>query len=343
MAIERANIDYNNATTESFTTKLYSDEFNAVQLEKSVDVKVTELIKPLPKPNLDLVPRPVYQAEVDLNAELNKEIRDLNAEMEDLRAKLNQKTSDSSSLYVSNDFLKITNANLENSLASNNNIVSELRTNLSTALQKAISENAERTGLEAENAGLNAQKTALLKQIDTLNNLVLAAQQSVAQTKAATENLNQVKSEGGARVFGQLAVVVPQNIKSVGYGLVEIDRIKGSGNNYTTAIAHGTGELKFSAGAKNVTIQITDDGTWEGPNLYQWTENPVVLKANEVKTINLKNPAVRSGKGNGGYVGGIGGAKTAMTKYDFKIRMKATDSDGATQELTFDTRMNNLP
>jgi hypothetical protein len=37
MAIERANIDYNNATTESFATKLYSDEFNALQLEKSVD------------------------------------------------------------------------------------------------------------------------------------------------------------------------------------------------------------------------------------------------------------------------------------------------------------------
>jgi len=142
-------------------------------------------------------------------------------------------------------------------------------------------------------------------------------------------------------LFGQLGVAVPQNSKPGGYGLVEIDRIKGSGNSYSTNIVFGTGELKFSAGAKNVTIQITDDGTWEGPNLYQWSENPVVLKANEVKTINLRNPAVRSGQGNGGYVGGLGGAKTAATKYDFKIKMKATDSDGATQEITFDTRMNN--
>jgi hypothetical protein len=341
MAIERANIDYNNATTESFSTKLYSDEFNLLELEKSVDVKVTELIKPLPRPNLDLVPRAIYQAEVDLNVELNKEITNLNSEVEDLRDKLNQKTADSGSLYVLNDFFKITNANLENTLESNNNIVSELRTNLSTALQKAISENAERTGLEAENAGLVAQKTALLKQIDTLNNLVLAAQQSVAQTREATANLNQIKSEAGAKLLGNLAVVAPQNSIPGKFGLVEITRVKGSGNNYTTRIDGGTGELKISAGAKDVTIQITDDGNFEGPNLYQWSENPVVLKANQVKTINLRNPAVRSGRGNGGYIGGIGGAGTAVQKYDFKIRMKATASDGTTQEVTFDSRMNN--
>jgi len=342
MAIDRVNIDSATEGSETFKDiKLYTDDLNSVQVEKSVDIKVKELIKPLPTPNLDLVPRQVYQAEVDLNAELNKEIRELNSEMEDLRAQLNQKTSDSGSLYVSNDFLKVTNANLENSLASNNNIVSELRTNLSTALQKAISENAERTGLEAENAGLVAQKTALLKQIDTLNNLVLAAQQSVAKTQEATANLNQIKSESGAKLLGNLAVVAPQNSKPGGYGLVEIDRIKGSGNGYSTNVVFGTGELKISAGAKDVTIQISDDGTWEGPNLYQWTENPVVLKANQVKTINLRNPAVRSIKGNGGYVGGLGGAKTADTKYDFKIRMKATASDGTTQEVTFDSRMNN--
>lgn len=341
MAIERKNIDYNDTTTESFSTKLYSDEFNSLELEKSVDVRVTELIKPLPRPNLDLVPRPIYQAEVDLNIELNKEITNLNSEVEDLRDKLNQKTADSGSLYVLNDFFKITNANLENTLASNNNIVSELRTNLSTALQKAISENAERTGLEAENAGLVAQKTALLKQIDTLNNLVSAAQSSVAKTQEATSNLNQIKSESGAKLFGQLGVVAPQNSKPGGFGLVEINRVKGSGNNYSTNIAFGTGELKISAGAKDVTIQITDDGNFEGPNLYQWTENPVVLKANQVKTINLRNPAVRSGRGNDGYKGGPLGAGTAKQNYDFKIRMKATASDGTTQEVTFDSRMNN--
>jgi hypothetical protein len=341
MAIDRTNINYSDNTSEPLSTKLYTDELNSIQVEKSVNTKVTELIKPLPTPNLDLVPKAIYDAEVELNAELNKEIIDLNASIEDLTAKLAQKTSDSGSLYISNDFLKLQNANLENSLAAQNNIVADLRTGLSTALQKAISENAERTGLEAENAGLTAQKTALLKQIDTLNNLVLAAQESVAQTQAATANLNQIKSEAGAKLLGNLAVVAPQNSIPGKFGLVEITRVKGSGNNYTTRIDGGTGELKISAGAKDVTIQITDDGNFEGPNLYQWSENPVVLKANQVKTINLRNPAVRSGRGNDAYKGGPFGAATAREKYDFKIRMKATASDGTTQEVTFDSRMNN--
>ncbi len=341
MAIERQNIDYTDNKSELLSTKLYTDILNDNQLEKSVDTTVTELIKPLPTPNLDLVPRPIYQAEVDLNAELNIEISDLNATIEDLRTRLNQKTSDSASLYILNDFLKITNANLENTIASNGNIVNELRTSVATSLQKAISENAERTGLEAENAGLIAQKTALLKQIDTLNNLVSAAQQTVARTQEATSNLNQIKSEAGAKLLGNLAVVAPQNSKPGGFGLVEINRVKGSGNSYSTNIAFGTGELKISAGAKDVTIQISDDGNFEGPNLYQWTENPVVLKANQVKTINLRNPAVRS-RGNGGYEGGALGASTARKQYDFKIRLKATASDGTTQETTFDSRMNNI-
>lgn len=341
MAIERQNIDLVDRVQETLTTKLYTDQFDSNELEKSVNTKVTELIKPLPKAKLDLVPKPIYDSEVELNAELNRQIADLNTTIEDLRTRLNQKTADSGSLYVSNDFLKVTNANLENRLEAQNNIVSELRTGLSTAIQKSISENAERTGLEAENVGLVAQKTALLKQIDTLNNLVLAAQQSVAKTQEATANLAQIKSEAGAKLLGNLAVVAPQNSKPGGYGLVEINRIKKSGNDYRTEIVFGTGELKVSAGAKDVSIQITDDGNWEGANLYQWSENPIVLKANQVKTINLQNPAVRSGRGNGGYVGGLGGAGTAKENYDFKIRMKATASDGTTQEITFDSRMNN--
>lgn len=184
MAIERANIDLTNKGSETFTTKLYTDEFNSNELEKSVNTQVTELIKPLPKAKLDLVPKPIYDAEVELNAQLNRQIADLNTTVEDLTTKLNQKTADSSSLYVSNDFLKVTNATLENNLASQNNIVSELRTGLSTAIQKSISENAERTGLEAENSGLVAQKTALLKQIDTLNNLVQTAGASLESVQS---------------------------------------------------------------------------------------------------------------------------------------------------------------
>ena len=121
------------------------------------------------------------------------------------------------SLYISNDFLKLQNANLENSLAAQNNIVAELRTGLSTAIQKAISENAERTGLEAENAGLVAQKTALLKQIDTLNNLVSTAQTAVSKTQEAVGPMNELKTGGGFAI-GNLASILFDDLSST-FGL----------------------------------------------------------------------------------------------------------------------------
>jgi|688.fasta_scaffold48390_1 hypothetical protein len=331
MAIERASIDYNNAATESFSTKLYSDEFNALQLEKSVDVKVTELIKPLPTPNLDLVPRQVYQAEVDLNVELNKEITDLNAEMEDLRAKLNQKTSDSGSLYISNDFLKLTNANLENSLESNNNIVSELRTNLSTALQKAISENAERTGLEAENAGLVAQKTALLKQIDTLNNLVSAAQTSVAKTQEAVGNFNQVKSEAGAKVAGNLAAFSPQIEKPAPVGIVKIKRDKSGSSGANNSFSDGGNVIKVAAGGKNVNVTVNEYGA--GPNnvwRLQWNQRSINIPAGQIAEFSFpKN--WRDSLSNNGWPKSQGGRQF----YTFDIIFTVTSEGQPTQTATF--------
>ena len=277
MAIERQNIDLTNKSDETFTTKLYSDQFDKLQLEKSVNTKVTELIKPLPNAKLDLVPRPIYEAEVKLNTELNLQIVDLNTKVEDLTTKLNQKTADSGSLYISNDFLKLQNANLENSLAAQNNIVAELRTGLSTAIQKAISENAERTGLEAENAGLVAQKTALLKQIDTLNNLVSAAQQSVAKTQEAVAASSELKAGGGFAI-GNLATILFDDLAHYRLSgrMFELNYFK---SNRKGDLVFGSDTFQIAAGANDVTITISD-GDEQQRNSYIWsTGRSFVVKA----------------------------------------------------------------
>lgn len=305
MALTRENINYTNSSTETLSARLYSDNLNVGEVEKSVDTKVTELIKPLPTPNLDLVPRPIYQAEVDLNAELNRQISDLNAEIADLSQQLQQKTSDSSSLYISNDFLKLQNANLENKLEANNTVVSDLRTGVSTALQKAISENAERTGLEAENAGLVAQKTALLKQIDTLNNLVSAAQQSVAKTQEAVAASSELKAGGGFAI-GNLATVLFDDLahyRSSGR-MFELNYIKDNGRGN---LVFGSDSFQIAAGANDVTITIQDSDQTMQNNAYIWsTGRSFVVKAgttvrggltgNKIQPDNLKfvqyNPEV---------------------------------------------------
>jgi len=340
MAIERQNIDLTNKSDETFTTKLYSDQFDKLQLEKSVNTKVTELIKPLPNAKLDLVPRPIYEAEVKLNEELNLQIVDLNTKVEDLTTKLNQKTADSGSLYISNDFLKLQNANLENSLAAQNNIVAELRTGLSTAIQKAISENAERTGLEAENAGLVAQKTALLKQIDTLNNLVSAAATTVSKTEEAVSNFNQVKSEAGARVAGNLAVFSPQIATKPPVGILKIIRDKSGSSGATNSFVDGANVIKVAAGARNVVVTVNETGA--GPNNFWkifWERREISISAGQIAQFTFpKN--WKDNLSNSGWSGGVFG-DGGRQFYEFNITFTVTSDGQPTQTVTFTGELGN--
>lgn len=340
MAIERQNIDLTNKSDETFTTKLYSDQFDKLQLEKSVNTKVTELIKPLPNAKLDLVPRPIYEAEVKLNTELNLQIVDLNTMVEDLTTKLNQKTADSGSLYISNDFLKLQNANLENSLAAQNNIVAELRTGLSTAIQKAISENAERTGLEAENAGLVAQKTALLKQIDTLNNLVSAASTTVSKTEEAVSNFNQVKSEAGARVAGNLAVFSPQIATKPPVGILKIIRDKSGSSGANNSFVDGANVIKVAAGAKNVVVTVNETGA--GPNNFwkiRWEKREIPISAGQLVEFTFPKNWVDN-LSNEGWGGGVFGG-SGRKFYEFNITFTVTSDGQPTQTVTFTGELGN--
>jgi hypothetical protein len=208
MAIEKKYINFSEVDNNAnVTTKLYSDVFNKTELEKSVNTLVTELIKPLPDRNLDLIPKPIYDAEVTRSLELEKEIIDLQNEVDDLTSQVQSLTADSASLYISNDNLLVNNAKLENSLASVQQSQLELRQNLTTSLTKAINEATERTALEAENNGLTAQKNALVKQIDTLNNLLAQANASLQIAQQQLSAKTQAVAAGGVST-GELATIL---------------------------------------------------------------------------------------------------------------------------------------
>jgi predicted RNase H-like nuclease (RuvC/YqgF family) len=208
MAIEKKYITLNDLDDNQIvSTKLYVDQYNQAELEKAVDIKVTELINALPDVNLDLVPKPVYDAEVSHSKQLELDITKLELEITDLTAKVQALTSDSSSLYISNDNLRVTNAKLENTVSSVQQTTLELRLNLTTSLTKALNEATERTTLEAENNGLNAQKNALIKQIDTLNNLLAQANASL-QVAAQQLSAKSQAVAGGGLSTGELATIV---------------------------------------------------------------------------------------------------------------------------------------
>jgi hypothetical protein len=291
MAIEKKYINFseddNNANV---TTKLYSDVFNKEELEKSVNTLVTELIKPLPDRNLDLIPKPIYDAEVTRSLELEREIINLQNEIDDLTSQVQALTADSGALYISNDNLLVTNARLENSLTSVQQTQLELRQNLTTSLTKAIAEATERTALEAENTGLTAQKNALIKQIDTLNNLLAAANASLAVAQQALSAKAQAVAAGGVST-GELATILWE----------KGDPAKNGGNGYAYSLDLNQGGQKVwrtAGGAQGWSSNYVDvvvgpkDVEVEIKQTFFLIPNKFKLKANQTQRLKFDKPNI---------------------------------------------------
>ena len=301
MAIDKTYITLSDLQPDkTVSAKLYIDQYNASQLEKAVDINVTELINGMPDVNLDLVPKPVYDAEVSQSVILQNEINTLQQEVTDLTAKVQTLTSDSSSLYISNDNLRVTNAKLENTISSVQQTTLELRTNLTTSLTKAINEATERTTLEAENSGLTAQKNALIKQIDTLNNLLAQANASLQVAQQQLSAKAQAVAAGGVST-GQLSTLVwekgdPSKNASQGYAY-DMDLSNG-GQKVKGPAGYATGwssnYVDIVAGPKDVKIDLKQT--------FFLIPSTFNMKANETKRITFDKPniyAVPSPKNKG--------------------------------------------
>ena len=301
MAIETSYINFSDLKTEAtMSTKLYIDQYDATQLANAVDITVTELINGLPTANLDLVPKPVYEAEVSHSIVLQNEINTLQKTVTDLTTKVQSLTADSSSLYVSNDNFRVTNAKLENTISSVQQTTLELRTNLTTSLTKAINESTERTTLEAENSGLTAQKNALIKQIDTLNNLLAQANASLQVAQQQLSAKAQAVAAGGVST-GELSTLVwekgdPSKNASQGYAY-DMDLSNG-GQKVKAPAAYATGwssnYVDIVAGPKDVKIDVKQT--------FFLVPSTFNMKANETKRITFDKPniyAVPSPKNSG--------------------------------------------
>ena len=263
MAIDKTYINISDNVDNNINTKLYVDQYNTAELIKSVDTNVTELIKALPETNLDLIPKPVYDAEVSHSLQLEIEINTLQIQVDGLLSQIESLKSDSSSLYIDNDNLRVTNAKLENTIVSIQQTTLELRTSLTTSLTKAINEATERTTLEAENSGLTAQKNALIKQIDTLNNLLAQANASLQVAAQQLSAKQQAIAAGGVST-GELATIVwekgdpAKNIdaKGLAYDMDLSDggqKVKGPAG---YAKAWSSGYVDVIAGPKDIKVDI---------------------------------------------------------------------------------------
>ena len=346
MAIEKTYINLSDNIDNNVNTKLYVDQYNTSELIKSVDTKVTELIKALPEANLDLVPKPIYTAEVSHSADLQHQVDLLTQDVANLNSRVQSLLADSGSLYISNDNLNVKVASLENALTQASTTTYELRTNLTTSLTKAINEATERTALEAENSGLTAQKNALIKQIDTLNNLLAQAnatiqvaqqqlsakQQAVAAGGISTGELSTIVFDAGDITKSTLTAMINQDYNGGPNGVA--NKFSKPGDN------NGQGYVTYFdvvAGPKDIIVDANVTG---GYTLIPWNFGvslPITLKANETKRFEMVNPNqqwVNQYPGNYG-AGLFSSSKPTVSMFTFSIVVKDVDPNGKTENKNF--------
>jgi hypothetical protein len=333
MAIEKKYITLSDLDDNQIvSTKLYVDQYNQTELEKAVDITVTELIKALPDANLDLVPKPIYDLEVSNSIDLQRKVDILTQNVSDLNSRIQSLLADSSSLYITNDNLNIQVASLENSLAQSATTTYELRLNLTTSLTKALNEATERTALEAENSGLNAQKNALIKQIDTLNNLLAQANASLQVASQQLSAKAQAVAAGGVST-GELATLVWEKgdpSKNGGNGVaIDLNLIaKGAKVEGPPQYAAGwsSNYVDIVAGPKDIIATISQT--------FFRIESPLNLKANETKRVTFDKPI--QSKVPSGTRGWTGLGKSQRDYEEtLKITVKDIDPAGKTEDKTF--------
>jgi hypothetical protein len=176
-------VNENDSASSLIFKSLNKDKYDDVELQKAIDVVVKELKPNIPKPNLDLVPKPLYDAEVKTNEDLRKKVAALTVENEDLKQQVATLQSLIEIEINKRLLIEQTNDALSNQLTILSKTIGEFALQISTAVQKSIDESILRASLQAQNKGFFAQITALIKQIDSLNSIIEGLQSQLGASQ----------------------------------------------------------------------------------------------------------------------------------------------------------------
>jgi len=180
-------VNDNDSASSLIFKSLNKDKYDNVELQKAIDTVVKELKPNIPVPNLNLVPKPLYDEQVATNEDLRKKVADLTIQNQDLTQEVSRLKAEIQVEINKRLVIEQTNDVLANQLNVLAKTISEFATQISTAVQKSIDESILRASLQAQNKGFFAQITALIKQIDSLNSIIegLQAQLGASQQQQA--------------------------------------------------------------------------------------------------------------------------------------------------------------
>ncbi len=328
-------VEDSNVASSLIFKELHKPKYNESELIKAIDINIKELKPDIPKPNLDLVPKPLYDEQVNINEDLRKQVADLTSEV----ATLNNTVSDLESQVQSeiNSRLAIEQSNdaLVNQLNTLTQTVDDFALQIQTSLQKSVDEGILRASLQSQNTGFKAQIQALIKQIDSLNSIIEGLQSqlgAVQNQQALTQGTQAQALAAGADVVNEVVIV-------------KVDPKEDANAPDIWARFKSGGGSQWKNGK---TIQITNNDKQpvtialsvtypENGKFFDAPPSSFTMAAGENKDIELKlnegNVRSFASKPKGGLFGGHGSSQTYKGG---SLKVTVTRSDGTSKNKTYD-------
>lgn len=195
------NINYVSDTNVASTlifNPLVNSKFDNIELAKAIDVEVTELIPNVNKSKKNLIPKDIYDTEVQIQKDLQIELDNLNSnipllnkEIDGLQIELEKQINERLKIEQTQDVL-------QNQLNTLTDLIELYSTKIAQVVQKSTDESILRTSLESQNAGLKAQIEGLIKQIETLYAIITGLLNQIGAEIKITKTQIFPSTPGGA-------------------------------------------------------------------------------------------------------------------------------------------------
>lgn len=328
-------VEDSNVASSLIFKELHKPKYNESELIKAIDINIKELKPDIPKPNLDLVPKPLYDEQVNINEDLRKQVADLTSEV----ATLNNTVSDLESQLQSeiNNRLAIEQSNdaLVNQLNTLTQTVDDFALQIQTSLQKSVDEGILRASLQSQNTGFKAQIQALIKQIDSLNSIIEGLQSqlgAVQNQQALTQGTQAQAMAAGADVVNDVVIV-------------KVDPKEDANAPDIWARFKSGGGSQWKNGK---TIQITNNDKQpvtiglsvtypENGKFFNAPPSSFTMAAGENKDIELTLNEGNVGSMDARKKGGLFGGHTHSKEYKGgSLKVTVTRSDGTSKNKTYD-------
>jgi regulator of replication initiation timing len=330
-------VDNTNIASSLLFKPLNTTKYDETELLKAIDVKVKELAPNIPIPNLDLVPKPLYDSEVVTTTDLKKQVANLNTQIDTLNTQITDLKGQVQSEINKELSIEQTNDVLSNQLDTLGGTIQDFSTQIQTAVQKSVDESILRASLQAQNTGFKAQIEALIKQIDSLNSIIegLQSQLGAVQQQQAIQQGTQAQAlAGGADVINEVVIAkITQKQEPANPPIFGKINAKG-GNKWVNG-----GSVSFTNNDKQpVTISIQTTPTagisWFYPAESDFTiaagaQKEINLTINEAAASNVDSKGGKSYSHSADYIGG-----------SMKIVVKR--NDGSSNEKSYDAKFSKL-